>query len=391
MANSHQIIDRFTFYPGTLPAGCDDLRQQVREFLSRELAGYSPEYRSNSWSAIDRGFSQKLGAAGFLGITLPQEYGGRGLTNLERYVVSEELLYAGAPVGFHWITDRQSAPLILRHGSREQKETILPATCRGEISCCIGMSEPNSGSDLASLQSRAVRNDAGWLINGTKLWTTGAHEASYMVGLFRTEPEPESRHAGLSQLIIDLKNTAGVTVRPIEDLAGHHHFNEVIFEDAQVPADAVLGAEGQGWQQVMEELALERSGPERFLSCMVLFSELIKTAGPNANTEVRKGVGKLLGDLICLRNMSISVANSLARGEDASLQAAVVKDLGAEFEQRMPALVQQLVEVEPGFGGLTNDFQQVLANLTMIAPSFSLRGGTVEILRGIIARGLGVR
>lgn len=385
------MIEKFTFYPGALPPGCDELRQEVRQFLARELADYTPVYRSNSWSMIDREFSAKLGTAGFLGITLPTEYGGRGLSNLERYVVSEELLFAGAPVGFHWITDRQSAPLILKHGTEEQRNTILPAICRGEISCCIGMSEPNAGSDLAGLQARAQRNDGGWLINGTKLWTTCAHEASYMVGLFRTDPQAESRHAGLTQFIIDLKNTEGVTVRPIEDLAGHHHFNEVIFEDAQVPEDAVLGTEGEGWRQVMEELALERSGPERFLSCMVLFSELVATAGPDADTEVRKGVGKLLGDLICLRNMSLSVANSLAQGEDASLKAVVVKDLGAEFEQNMPALVQQLVEVEPGFGETTSDFQQVLANLTMIAPSFSLRGGTVEILRGIIARGLGVR
>jgi hypothetical protein len=385
------MIEKFTFHPGTLPPGCDELRQQVRQFLARELADYTPVYRSNSWSMIDKEFSARLGAAGFLGITLPTEYGGRGLSNLERYVVSEELLFAGAPVGFHWITDRQSAPLILRHGSREQRNTILPAICRGEIACCIGMSEPNAGSDLAGLQARAQRNDKGWLINGTKLWTTCAHEASYMIGLFRTATQTESRHAGLSQFIIDLKTTDGVSVRPIEDLAGHHHFNEVVFEDAQVPADAVLGTEGEGWHQVMEELALERSGPERFLSCMVLFSELVATIGADAGAEVKKGVGRLLGDLICLRNMSLSVANSLDRGEDASLKAVVVKDLGAEFEQGMPALVQQLVEIEPGFGETTSDFQQVLANLTMIAPSFSLRGGTVEILRGIIARGLGVR
>ena len=385
------MIEKFIFYPGTLPPSCDELRQQVRQFLARELADYTPVYRSNSWSMIDKEFSAKLGAAGFLGITLPTEYGGRGLSNLERYVVSEELLFAGAPVGFHWITDRQSAPLILRHGSREQRNTILPAICRGEIACCIGMSEPNAGSDLAGLEARAQRNDKGWLINGTKLWTTCAHEASYMIGLFRTAALTESRHAGLSQFIIDLKTTDGVSVRPIEDLAGHHHFNEVVFEDAQVPADAVLGTEGEGWQQVMEELALERSGPERFLSCMVLFSELVAAIGADAGAEVKKGVGRLLGDLICLRNMSLSVANSLDRGEDASLKAVVVKDLGAEFEQGMPALVQQLVEIEPGFGETTSDFQQVLANLTMIAPSFSLRGGTVEILRGIIARGLGVR
>ena len=332
-----------------------------------------------------------MGAEGFIGLTLPKHYGGAGLSNIERYVVVEEALYAGAPVGFHWIADRQSAPLILKHGTEEQKQSILPGVCRGEIGACIGLSEPNAGSDLASLQASAVRSGDGWRLNGTKLWTTGAHVSDYMIGLFRTEPASESRHQGLTQFVIDLKNTAGISIRPIEDLAGHSHFNEVSFVDALVPSDAVLGTEGQGWKQAMEELSLERSGPERFLSCMVLFTELLDTLKEREEAEIVRGLGRILGDLITLRNMSISVTTMLNRGEDVSMQAAMVKDLGADFEQRLPAIVQQMVEIEPSLNERASPLAKVLANLTMIAPSFSLRGGTVEILRGIIAKGMGAR
>lgn len=385
------IQNRLAFIPGELPPETEQLRERVREFLAQEVPAYAAEFRSNSWCAFDKDFSRKMGAEGFIGLTLPKNYGGAGLGNIERYVVVEEALYAGAPVGFHWIADRQSAPLILKHGTEEQKNTILPGVCSGEIGFCIGLSEPNAGSDLASLQARAVRTDNGWLLNGTKLWTTGAHLSDYMIGLFRSEPQSESKHQGLTQFVIDLKNTDGVNARPIEDLAGHKHFNEVTFEDALVPFDAVLGTEGQGWKQAMEELSLERSGPERFLSCMVLFTEMLDTLSGQKQTELAKGLGRILGDLITLRNMSISVTTMLGRGEDVSMQAAMVKDLGAEFEQRLPSVVQQMVEIEPSLNDGASPLAKVLANLTMIAPSFSLRGGTVEILRGIIAKGMGTR
>ena len=384
-------IEKFEFVPGQLPPGSDELRAKVRAFLRQELKGFSAEFRSRSWSASDKSFSKKMGAQGFLGLTLPKEYGGAGLTNLHRYVVSEEVLFAGAPLGFHWVGDRQSAPLILRYGSEAQKREILPGICRGEVGFCIGMSEPNAGSDLASLQSRGVKSGSGWELNGTKLWSTMGHEADYMIGLFRTDTNATAKHDGLTQFLIDMKRTEGITVRPIVDLAGHHHFNEVIFEHAAVPGDALLGTEGQGWKQVMGELALERAGPERFLSCTVLFTELLNHLEGRGTSELKKGVGRILGDLITLRNMSISVASGLAQGGDVSLQAAVVKDLGAEFEQRMPGLVQQLVEIEPSIDSEVSDLSKVLASLTMIAPSFSLRGGTVEILRGIIAKGMGAR
>ena len=384
------IVDLLRFDPGQLPANAEKLRQDVREFLAVEMKQYSALKRAYTWDGADQAFSEKMGAKGWLGMTLPKEYGGAGLSNLERYVVAEETLFAGAPVGFHWIADRQSGPLIARIGTEKQKAELLPRICRGEICFSIGMSEPNSGSDLASLQAKAVRTDEGWLINGTKLWTTNAHIASYMIGLFRTDLDAKPKHAGLSQFIIDLKNTPGVTVRPIEDLTGRKHFNEVVFEDALVPHDALLGTENDGWQQVGSELAIERSGPERFLSCAVLLTELLKVLEQSGDQSAKREIGSILANLVTLRSMSLSVSAKLAQGDDVSLQAVIVKDLGAEFEQTLPGIVQKIVSIEPNLSDDAEPLAQVLALLTMLAPSFSLRGGTVEILRGIIAKRLGV-
>jgi len=385
------IANQLEFMPGRLPPSAQAMRREVRAFLAEELAGVSPLRRSYTWDGADQEFSRKLGAKGWVGLTLPKAYGGAGLTNLERYVVAEEVLYAGAPVGYHWIADRQSGPLIARIGTEEQKQSILPRICCGEVCFAIGMSEPNAGSDLASLQTRAVRTEQGWLVNGTKLWSTNAHIADYMIGLFRTDAKAEPKHAGLSQFLIDLKQTSGITVRPIEDLTGRCHFNEVVFEDCLLPDDALLGVQGEGWRQVNEELALERSGPERFLSCMVLFTELLQALGDSREAGARRQIGRILADLVTLRNMSLSVSSKLAAGEDVSLQAVMVKDLGAEFEQTMPGLVQELVDIEPSLDEQAEPLAQVLANLTMLAPSFSLRGGTIEILRGIVAKRLSVR
>jgi len=382
------LASRLSFPPAALPAAAETLRQELREFLAAELRDRSALERAQSWDGVDAGFSRRMGARVWLGLTLPRRYGGAGLSNLERYVVAEEVLFAGAPVGYHWIADRQSGPLIARVGTEAQKQALLPGICRGELCFAIGMSEPNAGSDLASLQARAERTSGGWRVNGTKLWSTNAHLAHYLIGLFRTDPRAEPRHAGLSQLLVDLNNTPGVSVRPITDLTGRRHFNEVVFEDALLPADALLGNEGQGWQQVTAELALERSGPERFMSCMVLFAELFRILDARGDAETRRQFGRVLATLMTLRDMSLSVSARLAAGEDVSLQAVMVKDLGAEFEQGLPVLVQELAGVEPSLDAHATPLAQVLATLTMLAPSFSLRGGTVEILRGIIARGL---
>jgi alkylation response protein AidB-like acyl-CoA dehydrogenase len=381
-------VQAFSIRPFTPPDGAKELRQQVRAFLAANPPDPDPVMRANSWQRRDARFSRALGQAGFIGMTWPKKYGGHERHPLERYIVLEELLAAGAPVGFHWIADRQSGPLLLRYGTEAQREQVLPGIVRGEICVCIGMSEPGSGSDLASVRARAVRTAEGWRINGQKLWTTNAHVARYMIALLRTG-DGDDRHQGLTQFLIDLESP-GVTVRPIIDLVGAHEFNEVFFDDVLAADTARVGEEGAGWRQVTAELSLERSGPERYLSSFVLLLELIERAGPRPDPLVADIIGRAVAELMTLRRMSMSTAAKLADGEDPALEAAIVKDLGNSFEQEFPRAVQAAVDDQLDLSA-AGGFERVLGELLQISPSFSLRGGTREILRGIIARGLGLR
>lgn len=374
-----------------MPAGAQALRAEVRAFLADALRDVPLSERALSWDACNPEFSRRMGEAGLIGLSLPAEYGGGGRSQLERFVVLEECLAAGAPTGFHWFADRQSGPLILRYGSEELKQEIIPRICRGELCFCIGMSEPDSGSDLASLRTRATRTSSGWRVNGTKIWTTNAHRAHYMIALFRTG-EGQRRNEGLSQFLVDLRNTPGIRIAPIRDIAGREHFNEVHFEDALLAEDALIGVENEGWAQVTEELALERSGPERYLSCQALFNELLLVLGERgADSSAAVPVGRMVAQLGALRAMSLSVAAMLERGESPALEAAMVKDMGTRFEQSLPRLAQEIVDLPPDGGHDALPYQQALHLMTVLAPSFSLRGGSGEILRGIIARGLGLR
>jgi len=372
-----------------IPAEAEAFRAEIRAFLEREMQDIPPVVRADSWMGYDAEFSRKLGAARLIGITMPKRYGGREAGAFARYVVSEELLAAGAPVSAHWIADRQSAPLLLRYGSDTQRERYIPGIVRGETYVCIGMSEPNAGSDLAAIGTRATPAGEGWVLNGRKIWTTNAHRSHYMIALVRTQDRAENRHGGMSQFLIDLK-APGVTVRPIRDLSGGEHFNEVFFDDVALDRDALVGVEGNGWQQVMAELAFERSGPERFLSSMALFHTLVDAVGPKPDALQAFQIGRIAAKLIALRAMSLSVTAQLDAGEDPAWAASCVKDIGTALEQELPEIAQLLTAIEPRVES-GSDHAQVLAYLTQLAPSFSLRGGTREILRGILARGLGVR
>jgi alkylation response protein AidB-like acyl-CoA dehydrogenase len=252
------------------------------------------------------------------------------------------------------------------------------------------MSEPNSGSDLASIGTRAVPSANGWVLNGQKIWTTNAHHSHYMIALVRTgQRDTEDRHGGMSQFIIDLK-APGVTVRPIRDLSGAEHFNEVFFNDVALDEHALIGKEGNGWNQVTAELAFERSGPERFLSSIMLLYTLIESIGKKPDALQAFQIGRAVAKLYALRSMSLSVTARLDAKENPTFEASCVKDIGTAFEQELPEIAQLLETQEPRVDS-GSDQAQVLAYLTQLAPSFSLRGGTREILRGILARGLGVR
>jgi alkylation response protein AidB-like acyl-CoA dehydrogenase len=376
------------FQPCELPRELEALREEVRAFLRPFSAGWTPARRALSWDGYDPAFSRALGARGWIGMTWPKRYGGGERSALERYVVLEELLVAGAPVSAHWIAERQHGPLLLRFGSERHREEIVPRIARGELCFCIGLSEPDAGSDVAARRTRAREADGGWRLTGSKLWTTNAQRADYMVALARTRGSASERHHGLSQFLVDMR-LPGVTVRPLADLTGAEHFNEVSFEDVLLAREDLVGIEGEGWAQAMAELAFERSGPERFLSSVQALIELIRTACANAPDEVAATVGRLIAQWMTLRKMSLSVAGMLQDGRDPALEASIVKDLGASFEQSLPEAVHALLGIEPDPQG--SDLAQVLAHLTRMAPAYSLRGGTREVLRGIIARGLGLR
>ncbi len=379
----------FHFYLTSLPPEAERLRLDVREFLASEVSAMAPEKRAQSWSGFSPEFSKKLGARGLIGLTWPKKYGGHERSALERYVVIEELLAAGAPVAAHWVADRQSGPLLLKFGTEDQRQRVLPGIANGETYFSIGMSEPDSGSDLASVRTTAAKTNDGWRVNGTKLWSSWAHKSHYMIALFRTGDSVAQRQLGLTQFLVDL-SLPGIHVRPIADLTGHEHFNEVVFDNALLPHDALIGAEGQGWQQVTAELAYERSGPERFLSSLALLKQMIATAGPEPSERVAIALGRLTARLHALRRLSLSVATQLQEGQNPALEAALVKDIGAVFEQDIPEIAHDLFGLE-SLQSADDPMRRVQAYLTQIAPSFSLRGGTREILRGIIARGLGLR
>ena len=374
-----------------IPPEDEALRAEVRAFLAEAVRDLPAHVRAHSWGGYSTQLSRRLGERGWIGITLPREYGGGGRSAFARYVLVEEYLNCGAPVGSHWIADRQSAPLILKYGTEAQKQFYLPRVCKGEAFFCIGMSEPNSGSDLASVKTRAVPNEKGFLLNGQKIWTTNAHHCQYMIALVRTSGSSEDRHKGLSQVIVDL-SLPGVTVRPIEDLSGDRHFCEVFFDNVQLGADALIGAEGQGWEQVTAELAFERSGPERLFSSIVLFDQwldYVRTPQGRSESAVRLA-GKVLTQLAPLRAMSVAVQEKLVQGASPVVEAALVKELGTTLEQMIPAAIADDLFAREA-EDVPVELLMTLKYVTEASPSFSLRGGTRDILRGMIARGLGLR
>lgn len=379
-------VQAFRFDPVHLPPAAEVLRQEVRGFIAANQTlmqplpmGYSPE------------FSRKMAEQGWVGMTWPKKWGGHERSAWERYVVLEEMLAAGAPVGAHWVADRQSGPNIMRFGTTEQQDYFLPRIAAGKMYFCIGMSEPNSGSDLAGTTTRATKVQGGYVVNGTKLWTSNAHRATYMILFCRLAGQDQEidRKAGATQFLVDMKSP-GIEVRPVYNMLGEHHFNEVFLTDLFVPTDRLLGQEGNGWKQVSSELAFERSGPERFLITFRLLVELVRLAGPDPEPSVAVAIGRLSAHLAILRRMSISVAGMLERFENPNMEAALVKDIGTKFDQEVPEVARLLFPSEPEVGAL-DAYVSVLSRTMMHAPRFSIQGGTREILRGIIARGLGLR
>lgn len=383
----------FQFDPAVLPPAAKALRQEVRAFLREQIEeGAFRPGGGNMHSSFNPEFSRKIGERGWIGMTWPKRYGGHERSQLERYVMTEEMLSSGAPVRAHWVADRQSGPVLLKYGQERVREEILPKIAKGEVYFCIGLSEPNSGSDLFAAQTKATKTDGGWKINGSKIWTSNAHRCHYMIGLIRTSPATaDNRRHGLTQFLIAM-DSPGITVRPIVNLAGIHDFNEVVFDDVFVPDDQVIGEVDKAWMQATDELAYERSGPDRFLETFFALVGLVRQAGNDPDARVAEGIGREVAHIATLRRMSLSVAGMLEAGKVPMTEAAVVKDLGTNWEQALPGKVRLLAETNGAVAGDNQtDFDAVMRYTTMIAPKLTIQGGTREVLRGIIARGLGLR
>ncbi|HEY7107496.1 MAG TPA: acyl-CoA dehydrogenase family protein [Acidimicrobiia bacterium] len=361
------------------------LQREVRDFLDAELPPGSYEPGLGMSAGASKELSSKLAARGWLGMALPARYGGGDRSVVERFVVVEELLRRGAPLEHHWTADRQSGPVINRFGSEELKQRFLPLVCRGEVTFAIGMSEPDSGSDLASVATRARRVDGGYVLSGTKIWTSNAHIADYAIVLCRTSEE-DDRHAGLSQVVVDL-HADGVTVNPIPFLDGTSDFNEVVLDDVFVPADQLVGTEGEGWAQNTSELSFERAGPERWISPFLVVDQFLREHADGLGDDGVRFLGDAVARWWAIRNVSLTVARMIDEGASPSTESALGKDLGTRFEQELMARLQTLVDVEPSLAA-SSTFQRLLARAVLVAPSWTIRGGTNEILRGVIARGL---
>src|ERR1700722_5114176 len=371
------------------------LQAEVRAFLVAELGrdtGRRPGLGMNG--AASREFSRKLGARGWLGMALPKRYGGAERRAVDRFVATEELLRYGAPAGPHsggphGLAGRQTGAVINRFGTDEQKARFLPGIASGEFGFSVGLSEPGAGSDLAAIRTRAVRDGDGWVISGQKVWTTGAHRNDYIVVLCRTSDEPDRRD-GLTQFIVDLA-APGLAVHPIAMLDGSADFNEVVFDNVAVGPDAVLGDLGHGWSQTTAELALERGGPDRFMSVYPVVEAFLREAGsaePSClGEQARRFLGRATATFWVLRNMALSIARAVDRGESSVHQAALLKEMATRFEQDVITALLEVIDIQPACDS-PSVFEQILCEAILTRPVFTIRGGTSEILRSVAAKAI---
>ncbi len=364
-------------------------RQEVRAFIRAEL----PKVREGE------SFTKKLAAKGWLTMSWPPEYGGQGAPHLRQLVYNEEMAYHRAP-GQTMGADRVGPTLIL-FGTAEQKARFLPAIARDEATWCQGFSEPGSGSDLASLQTRALRDGDSWVINGQKIWTSNAQHADFMILLARTDPDAP-KHRGITYFLVDMK-LPGISVRPLVQMTGQAGFNEVFFDDVRVPADMVVGEVNRGWYVSAATLDFERSGIGRVIGGLRTFEEVVAYAkaapardGGGGSLYDRPATRLALADIALGfqvgRLMSYRVAWMQSRGLVPNYEASMAKTFGTELHQRMARVAfttlglrgQVMEGAWAPLGG-----QVPMAVLQTV--SLTIAAGTSEINRNIIAtRGLGL-
>jgi alkylation response protein AidB-like acyl-CoA dehydrogenase len=337
------------------------------------------EFPEDSWIVgYDPELTKELGRRGWIGMTWPLEEGGHGRSILERFVVYEQLIKHGAPIAAGWFADRQMGPSLLQFGTPAQRQRWIPGIVAGQSQWCIGMSEPDAGSDVASLRTRAEPDGDDWIVNGQKVWTSGAAQADYCYLIARTDPDAP-KHAGLSELVVDM-HSPGIEVHTIKDMTGNEHFCEVVFTDVRVRGDSLIGQLNGSFRQLMRQMEHERGGIDRLVSNYALYRDLLDclSAEQRSDPLIRQELAAMeaayrIGRMLVLRETMQQAPKGFS---------AATKTFGTEFEQRLANFVARLLAPRSllwgdGLGGRS-------ARAVCYAPAYTIMGGTVTILRNLL-------
>ena len=350
--------------------------------VAAEWSATTP-FPEDSWIVgHDEKLATVLAARGWIGMTWPTEYGGGGRSPLERFVVVEQLIAGGAPIAATWFADRQMGPSLLQFGTEEQRKQWLPGILDGTSMWCIGMSEPDNGSDVAGLRTRAVPADDGsgdWIVNGQKVWTSGAAVADWIYLIARTDPDAKP-HAGLSEFVVDMR-TPGIEVRRIVDMTGNDHFCEVHLHDVRVPGANLVGELNGSFRQVMRQMEHERGGIDRLVSNRLLFDDLRRSGWIDSSDPlIRQEMAAIetayrIGRLLVLRE---------TLGQAPKQFSAATKTFCTEFEQRLAGFAARVAGPYATLLDPSGDLGSRIARATCYAPAYTIMGGTAEILRNIL-------
>jgi len=370
-------------------------RQEVRSFLEGEIKKGYWEPTCDAWiQGFDPEFSKRVAQKGWIGLTWPREYGGQGLSYIDRLILTEEMLRLGAPAACHWFADRQIGGSIVTYGTDEQKRELLPKIVAGEAYIGLGMSETEAGCDLASLQTRAIEDGDDYIINGQKTWTSGGSFVNYFYLLARTDPDAP-KHRGISEFIIPA-DLPGISRIPMIDITGTEAWNDVFFDEVRVPKKCLIGEKNRGFLQALQQLDYERSGMERLMGNYPLFDAIVQFTKENKLSQepiIRNKLAQLRIEFEIGRLLVYRVALVMDEGRAPNREAAMSKAYSTAFEQR---LAKAAMEILGPYGQLLSDsklapIRGLAVHSYLASKGYSLQAGTSEILKNVLAtRGLGL-
>lgn len=383
----------------------DEFRQEIRDFFKSELDGrqFFP-HTCGLFEDPDKEFSKKMAAKKWIGLTWPKQYGGQGRGYVDKAILMEEILRVMAPIGYHFLSDRQVGPALIHAGSEWQRDTFLPRIINAEdgASFCLLFSEPNAGSDLVKVATTALKDGDDYIINGQKVWTSKGHQADYGWLLARTTIDNSvPRHASCSEFILDMKSP-GIEIRPIINMVGEHCFNEIFFNDVRINKKYLVGKENAGFKQIMAQVDFERAGMERLMQNYPVYKQLIdytagldkKDVGESFYHFARNAVAQIETEFNVGRLLCYHTAWTIDQGKQPTSEAAMCKMFCNQFEQRLNDVAMKVlgsVSLIWGDSGWT-PFGGELVNSYLWGPCYTLQGGSVEILKNIIAgRKLGLK